>query len=91
MSEKIKQLMKTLVERNGSDLHLTGDSVPYFRIQGQIVPADSQVLSEEQMFSELEILLGKDKLSKAKNEKELDCSYGLEGVARFRLNIFYDR
>lgn len=91
MSEKIKQLMKTLVERNGSDLHLTGDSLPYFRIQGQIVPADSEVLSEEQMYQELESLLGKDKLLTVKTNKELDCSYGLEGVARFRLNIFFDR
>lgn len=91
MSQKIKQLMKTLVERNGSDLHLTGDSLPYFRIQGQIVPADSQVLSEGQMHEELESLLGKDKLLNVKADKELDCSYGLEGVARFRLNIFYDR
>ena len=33
----------------------------------------------------------KEKLSIVKTEKELDCSYGLEGVARFRLNIFYDR
>jgi twitching motility protein PilT len=91
MSEKIKQLMRTLVERNGSDLHLTGDSIPYFRIQGQIIPADSATLSEQQMYSELENLLGQEKLSIVKNEKELDCSYGLEGVARFRLNIFYDR
>ena len=91
MSGKIKQLMKTLVERNGSDLHLTGDSLPYFRIQGQIVPADSEVLSEEQMHQELESLLGKDKLLTVKTNKELDCSYGLEGVARFRLNIFFDR
>ena len=91
MSEKIKQLMKTLVQRNGSDLHLTGDSLPYFRIQGQIVPADSEVFSEEQMYQELESLLGKDKLLTVKTNKELDCSYGLEGVARFRLNIFFDR
>ena len=91
MSEKIKQLMRTLVERSGSDLHLTGDSIPYFRIQGQIVPADSETLSEQQMHVELENLLGNEKLSIVKTEKELDCSYGLEGVARFRLNIFYDR
>ena len=91
MSEKIKQLMRTLVERSGSDLHLTGDSIPYFRIQGQIVPADSETLTEQQMHVELENLLGNEKLSIVKTEKELDCSYGLEGVARFRLNIFYDR
>ena len=91
MANKIKQLMKDLVERNGSDLHLTGDSIPYFRIQGQIVPADSELFSEENMYNELNSLLGEEKVSIAKQERELDCSYGLEGVARFRLNIFYDR
>ena len=91
MSQTIKQLMNSLVQRNGSDLHLTGDSLPYFRIQGQIVPADSEVLPENELLNQLQELIGVDKLSIAKNNKELDCSYGLEGVARFRLNIFFDR
>ncbi len=34
--------MSELVKRNGSDLHLTGDSQPFFRIQGQILPASSE-------------------------------------------------
>ncbi len=91
MTQKIKKLMTSLVQRNGSDLHLTGDSVPYFRIQGQIIPADSNVFSESELNGELEGLLGEQKMNLFRKEKELDCSYGLEGVARFRLNIFYDR
>ena len=35
--------------------------------------------------------MGAQKLNLFYEEKELDCSYGLEGVARFRLNIFLDR
>ncbi|MAP03816.1 MAG: type IV pili twitching motility protein PilT, partial [Halieaceae bacterium] len=38
---KLKNLMSELVKRNGSDLHLTGDSIPFFRLQGQILPASS--------------------------------------------------
>ena len=91
MSQTIKQLMTALVQRNGSDLHLTGDSLPYFRVQGQIVPADSEILQENELYNQLQELIGKDKLSIVRNDKELDCSYGLQGVARFRLNIFYDR
>ena len=91
MSQTIKQLMTALVQRNGSDLHLTGDSLPYFRVQGQIVPADSEILQENELYIQLQELIGKDKLAIVRNDKELDCSYGLQGVARFRLNIFYDR
>ena len=39
---KLTNLMSELVKRNGSDLHLTGDSIPFFRVQGQILPASSE-------------------------------------------------
>ena len=42
---KLTQLMSDLVKSNGSDLHLTGNSVPFFSVQGQIVPADSEIFS----------------------------------------------
>ena len=83
--------MSDLVRRNGSDLHLTGDSIPFFRIQGSILPASENVYREDNLISDLIAILGEAKIKSFYNEKELDCSYGLEGVARFRLNIFYDR
>ena len=87
----ITRLMSDLVRRNGSDLHLTGDSIPFFRIQGSILPASENVYREDNLISDLIAFLGEAKIKSLYNEKELDCSYGLEGVARFRLNIFYDR
>ena len=91
MTSKLKQLMTELVKRNGSDLHLTADTNPYFRIQGQMVPASNEVYEEKQFRKELEEILSEGKLDVFENEKELDCSYGLEGIARFRLNVFMDR
>ncbi len=88
---KLTNLMSELVKRNGSDLHLTGDSIPFFRVQGQILPANSEIYSCEDLRSDLEKILGPKKLSNFDKEKELDCSYGLEGIARFRINIFLDR
>jgi twitching motility protein PilT len=88
---KLTNLMSELVKRNGSDLHLTGDSIPFFRVQGQILPANSEIYSSEDLRSDLEKILGPKKLSNFDKEKELDCSYGLEGIARFRMNIFFDR
>ena len=88
---KLKNLMTELVKRNGSDLHLTGDTVPFFRVQGQILPASSEEYLTKDLFLDLEELLGPSKIQIFKEEKELDCSYGLEGIARFRMNIFLDR
>ena len=88
---KLTHLMSELVKRNGSDLHLTGDSYPFFRVQGQIMPASNDQYTSEELKSDLEKLLGSKKLAKFEKEKELDCSYGLEGIARFRINIFLDR
>ena len=87
----ITNLMSDLVKRQGSDLHLTADSLPYFRIQGSIIPASNHIYKEEILVSDLKSILGAEKLKVFFEEKELDCSYGLEGVARFRLNIFFDR
>ena len=88
---KITRLMTELVQRNGSDLHLTGDKLPYFRIQGSILPADTEEYRKEDLTKDLISILGDEKINLFEKEKELDCSYGLEGIARFRLNIFYDR
>ena len=88
---KLTNLMSELVKRNGSDLHLTGDSFPFFRIQGQILPASSEKYSSRDLRTDLEKILGQEKLTKFDKEKELDCSYGLEGIARFRMNLFIDR
>ncbi len=88
---KLTHLMSELVKRNGSDLHLTGDSCPFFRVQGQIMPASNEQYNCAELKSDLEKLLGSQKLAKFEKEKELDCSYGLEGIARFRINIFLDR
>ena len=87
----ITNLMSELVKRNGSDLHLTADSIPYFRIQGSILPAGDTLYKKEVLLSDLKFILGEEKLKIFFDEKELDCSYGLEGVARFRLNVFFDR
>ena len=58
----ITNLMSDLVRRNGSDLHLTGDTVPYFRVQGSILPASESIYKEENLISDLKTILGEDKL-----------------------------
>ncbi len=83
--------MEELVKMNGSDLHITGGVKPYFRVQGQILPASEDIFKESELREELKLLIGETKLLQFDSEKELDCSYGLDDVARFRINIFVDR
>ena len=88
---KLTQLMSDLIKRNGTDLHLTGNSIPFFRVQGQIIPADTEVFSSDDLREQLTNILGEEKMVNFEKEKELDCSYGLKSIARFRINIFLDR
>ena len=88
---KIIKLMKELINRNGSDLHLRGDTVPFFRVQGQMMPADSLPISSAVLKEELESLIGKNKFDNFVKNKDFDCSFGLDGIARFRINLFFDR
>ena len=55
---KLHALMKDLVARGGSDLHLTGDVQAYFRVQGQMLPASDEKLSQAQLWKELTTMLG---------------------------------
>ena len=87
----IEELMKELVEKGGSDLHITADTQPYLRAQGNLVPFREELLEEEKMYEEFEIMLGKQRIDQFREKKELDCSYSLDGVARFRLNLFIER
>ena len=79
------------MEKGGSDLHITADTQPYLRAQGNLVPFREELLEEEKMYEEFEIMLGKQRIDQFREKKELDCSYSLDGVARFRLNLFIER
>tara|TARA_B100000212_G_scaffold251573_1_gene192659 strand:+ start:1116 stop:2201 length:1086 start_codon:yes stop_codon:yes gene_type:complete len=88
---KILKLMHELIKRNGSDLHITADSYPFFRIQGQILPVNSEIFSSEDFTKEISMILGEVKFNKLLKNKELDFSYGFDDIARFRINLFFER
>ena len=72
---KLTNLMSELVKRNGSDLHLTGDSYPFFRIQGQILPASSEQYSSKELRADLTQILGNEKLAKFDKEKVINKAF----------------
>lgn len=87
----IDDLFKLMVEQKASDLHLTSGAPPYLRLHCNMVPLNYRELTPQDVQGLIfEILSEKQK--KAFVEKwELDFAYFLEGVGRFRCNIFMQR
>jgi twitching motility protein PilT len=89
----IKQTLRELIEKQGSDLHLKVDSVPLFRVNGELLGAEgAQRLTAEDTESALKQLLDDDhKLDEFAREHEVDFSFEIAGVARYRINAFQQR
>lgn len=88
---KIDELFKMMVEKGASDLHLAAGSAPLLRLDGDIVTTGLAELSNEDCQNLIfEILNEKQKRLFIENW-ELDCSYSLEDVGRFRVNVFMQR
>ncbi|HXH31689.1 MAG TPA: type IV pilus twitching motility protein PilT [Bacteriovoracaceae bacterium] len=88
---QIQQLFKVMVDNNASDLHLTVGSAPGMRISGDIVRVKVGSLGPEDTKRLIyQILTEKQKAELEKN-LELDFSFGIKGLARFRANVFYSK
>jgi twitching motility protein PilT len=87
----IDAILKELVSRRGSDLHLKVGRPPLMRISSDLLPSEFPPLSEADMQDVLKKILGDDGLQRLLAEFELDASYEIKDVARFRLNAFKER
>lgn len=85
----IEFYLKTLVERGGSDLHLKVGRPPLMRIKGDLIPTEFPVVERHQMEQLIMPMMSEYQRKKLEKEKEMDFSYLIEGVARFRGNIFF--
>lgn len=88
---KIKELLKTTVDRNASDLHLVVGIPPTLRIDGLLSPLGEKILTEEEIKKLVYELLTDDQRELLLVNKELDFSFAHEEKARFRVNAYYER
>jgi twitching motility protein PilT len=91
MELMIEDLMEQLIEMGGSDLHLTAGLPPYFRISGHLQPIGDRALSAEECQRLIFSMLNNTQRKNLEQNWELDCSYGVRGLARFRVNVYKDR
>jgi twitching motility protein PilT len=91
MAATLHQLLKTMVERGGSDLHITTNSAPQIRIDGKLTPLDMPALTAPETKQLAYSVLTDAQKHRFEESLELDLSFGIKGLARFRGNIFNQR
>jgi twitching motility protein PilT len=89
----VQAALRELVARDGSDLHIKVGSAPLFRVQGVLTPEPGvEPLTEQDSEDAMHALLhDQAKLKEFAEEHEVDFSFEIEGVARFRVNAFRQR
>ena len=92
MAATMHDLLTIMVERGASDLHITNGAYPQIRLHGKLVPlTEFEVLTPPDCQRLAYSVLNEGQRKKFEEDNELDCSFGIEGLARFRCNVFRQR
>jgi twitching motility protein PilT len=87
----IEELLQILVERKGSDLHLSAGAPPKIRVHGELVNTEHPTLTSDANKNLIYSFLSGDQIARFERDLELDLSFGVEGLGRFRVNVFHQR
>ncbi|MHB8882134.1 MAG: type IV pilus twitching motility protein PilT [Thermodesulfovibrionales bacterium] len=87
----IYDLLKVMIEKGASDLHITTASPPRLRVDGKLIPIDYPALTPPETKSLCYSVLTDAQKHKFEESSELDLSFGVKGLSRFRGNIFMQR
>jgi twitching motility protein PilT len=91
-SAPIERIIKAAVERGASDLHIKAGDLFRARIDGKLVPLTKQRLTPEQTRTiALKLMMTDQDRDRIDQIKDYDCSWGMPGVGRFRVNILRQR
>ncbi len=91
MAATMHQLLKTLVDQGGSDLHVTTNSPPQIRIDGKMVPLQLPPMTAAETKQLIYGVLTENQKHRLEESLEVDFSFGVKGLARFRANVFFQR
>ncbi len=88
---ELQKLLEIMIERNASDLHITTGTPPQFRIDGKLTSLDSQNLTPPDTKRLCYSVLTDVQRLRFEEENELDFSFGIKELSRFRGNIYLQR
>jgi twitching motility protein PilT len=88
----IDRLLERMLELDASDLHLTVGSAPAYRVRGAIEPVEGETrLDTDRTREVLYGILTSEQQKQLELNRQLDFAYSLPGVARFRVNVFFQK
>lgn len=87
----LRELLELIVKKNASDLHLTVGSPPQLRIDGKLVKTEYDLLTAEDTRKLAYSIMSEKQRQKFEERSELDLSFGIEQLSRFRCNVFMQR
>ncbi len=87
----IEQLLNLVYEKNASDLHISVGLPPVIRVDGNLMRVDHPPLTKEGVEKMIFDMLSNEQRRVLEQNWELDCSYGVEGIGRFRVNVYRER
>jgi twitching motility protein PilT len=92
MPINLRALLEEMIEKDASDLHLVAGERPKIRVDGDIVSASSEeVMTPKDTLSLAYSVLTENQKKRFETESELDFSFGIQNLARFRGNVFKQR
>lgn len=91
MALSIQEIFQTAADRKASDVHLIANQPPIFRIDGILNRSELQILSSEDIINMVSKVLAEGQKKEIFEKKELDFSYHIEKVARFRVNLYWEK
>jgi twitching motility protein PilT len=87
----LRELLEEMTKRDASDLHLSAGLPPMLRIDGTLVATSFESLTPDDTRSLSYSVLSDEQKKIFENNKELDLSFGVKGMSRFRANVFLQR
>ena len=87
----LDEILTDAFYKSASDVHLTTGSPPVYRINGMLIPQKDETLTYNMTRSFTQEIITSEMWEVLEDKRELDFSYGINGVSRFRVNTFYQR
>ena len=91
VAQSIDGLLEQTVALGASDLHLTVGAAPNIRVRGHLQPLDMAPFDPDSLRTLLYRILTTEQQKRLELDRQLDLSYGVPGLARFRINVFMQR
>jgi twitching motility protein PilT len=87
----LRELLEILIEKSASDLHLAVGSPPQVRVDGRLITLDMDALTPDATKKLAYSMMSEKQKQRFEENSELDMSFGIENMSRFRCNVFVQR